>query len=406
MNWIFIGFFLPTLALYVHYSRREGSFLNTLTGLTLLKCVTEFVLEPVAYSLDVFNYTTASFFQLYLASFIGYSMLVLGARRSQTRTPVGNVRVVVPAILPWIFLGLAVLLYLPIFIEFRDFLLDPRYIYEQTRTGYGIQFFGSALLTNCALILFLLSTRRFHVPFIVLLIVFTMSKGSKGQLLTDILIYAIWAVYVLRKRFDVKRTIVGIVLVSTALAGAFVLNFRGQIDSLVLTMAGYSDYNRNATLILEDQNAPTYYGRLSFENVFYSKIPRALWPDKPKNFGAFSLAETYMPRLFELDQGAPSFGIGIYFADFGMLAYLFIGVVNFVSGRMLRYFIRLCERQASVFSFTMVLFCSDVMLLPVGVGYFLLEHLLLAAVLQKIVDMFGKHTGVPARQSNAIGGNA
>lgn len=404
MNWIFVGFFLPTLTLYVHYSRNEGSYLNALTGPTLLKCATEFALEPISYNLEVFEYSPGTFFQIYLASFIGYAMLILGALRkappSDTITPPSTV----PAIIPWIFLGLAFLLYLPILIEFKDSLLDPRYIYEQTRTGYGIQFFGSALLTNCALLLFLLSARRFHFIFIVLLIGFTLLKGSKGQILTGVLIYVIWAVYVLRKRFDVKRTIVGAALVSTMLAGSFVLNYRGEIDSLVLTVASYSDYNRNASMILEDQGAPIYYGQLNFENIIYSKIPRALWPDKPKNFGAFLLAETYYPFLFELDQGAPSFGIGIYFADFGTLAYFFIAGANFFTGRMLRYFTTLCERHASVFSFIMLLFFADVTLLPVGVGYFLFEYLLLAACLQKLVFMFENQPNLIECQSDSIRG--
>lgn len=404
MNWLFIGFFLPTLALYVHYSRSEGSYLNALTGLTLLKCVTEFALEPIAYNLEIFDYSVGTFFQLYLASFIGYTMLVLGARRTAPHSDTVVPPSTVPALIPWIFLGLAFLLYLPIFIEFKDSLLDPRYIYEQTRTGYGIQFFGSALLTNCALILFLLSARRFHFVFIVLLIGFTLLKGSKGQILTGVLIYAIWAVYVLRKQFDVKRTVAGAALVSTMLAGSFVLNYRGEIDSLVLTIASYSDYNRNASMILEDEGALTYYGQLNFENIVYSKIPRALWPEKPKNFGAFLLAETYYPFLFELDQGAPSFGIGIYFADYGMFAYFFIAGAYFFTGRMLRYFISLCEQRASAFSFIMLLFFADVTLLPVGVGYFLLEHLLLAAGLQKLIEMLENHLDTTEYENDAIRG--
>jgi hypothetical protein len=174
------------------------------------------------------------------------------------------------------------------------------------------------------------------------------------------------------------------------MAGAFILNFRGEIESLILSIASYSDYNRNASLILEDSNAKTYDGRLNLENFAYSKIPRSLWPEKPKNFGSFFLAETYFPQIFELDHGAPSFGIGIYFADFGVFAYFFIAAVSFFTGRLLRYFIGICERRASVYSFIMILFFADVVILPVGVGYFLIEHLILAVVLHQLVAMFGK----------------
>ncbi|MGN6527487.1 MAG: hypothetical protein ACTHL8_13955 [Burkholderiaceae bacterium] len=397
MNAIFIGFGLLTAALYAVYSRGERSALNAITGMTVLKCITEFGLEPIACNLGIFDYRPWTFFQLYLASFVAYAALVAGALRSRRRGRVIARTHEVPAFMAWTCLLLAFLLYLPIFIEFRSSLLDPRYIYEQTRTGYGIQFFGSALLSNCSLVLFLLSRRRFHLPFLVLLIGFTLSKGSKGQVLTDILIYAIWAVYVLRRRYDFRRTLAGAAAVSAILAGVFVLNYRGEIGSLVLTVASYSDYNRNAALILEDRSAPLYYGRLSFENVVYSKIPRALWADKPKDFGEFILAENYFPDLFALDQGAPSFGIGVYFADFGSFAYLAIAAVYFFTGRMLRHFIRSCERRPKVFSFMMLLFFADVTLIPVGVGYFLLEHLLLAAIVQQLVVAFGRERAIRGR---------
>lgn len=390
MNWIFGAFFFATMALYVIYARREGSYLNSITGFTLLKCVTEFVLEPLVYNLNIFEYNTSTYFQIYFATFVAYAALVLGALRSRKSITCGRPRDIVPAPMPWLLLAAAFVLYLPIFIEFKDSLLDPRYIYEQTRTGYGIQFFGSALLTNCALILFLLSKRRYHFLFIILLIGFTLSKGSKGQVLTDILIYVVWSIYVLGKRFGIRKTLFASIGLSVFLSAVFVLNFRGEIDSLPLTIASYSDYNRNAALIIEDRNAPLYYGRLCFEDFVFSKIPRVLWENKPKDFGSFLLAENYFPQLFAMDQGAPSFGIGVYFADFGSMAYLVIFLIYFSSGRLLRYFIRLCERDRSVFSFVMTLFCAGVTLLPVGVGYFLLEHLALAWLLQRVVSFLNR----------------
>lgn len=387
MNFIFLFFFILTAALYIDYSRRERSYMNALTWLTLLKCITEFVLEPIIYNSDIFDYSVDSFFYIYLASFLAYAFLIFGARRSKILEVNACPSLVVRTIVPWVFLGLSILLYLPIFIEFKDYLLDPRYIYEQTRTGYGIQFFGSAFLTSCSLVLFLLSNRRFHFIYIFIVIFFTISKGSKGQILTIMQIYGIWAVYILRKRFDFKRTLVGVILVSLVMVVAFVVNFRGEIDSLALTVANYSDYNRNASLILDDKSADVYYGRLGFENFIFSKIPRVIWADKPKNFGSFYLSEFYFPRIFDLDQGAPSFGIGVYFADFGFFAFFVIPIIYFFTGKFLKHFILSCERNVTVFSFVMLLFFADVNLLPAGVGYFLLEHLLIAYVLQKIVSL-------------------
>lgn len=387
MNWIFIGFSIPTLLLYVGYSRQERTYLNALTGPTALKFAIEFALEPIAYNLGIFNYNVQNFFQLYLASFIAYLFFVLGAIPRRKRK-LGQVKsVFVPKQVPWLFLLFAVLLFVPVLVEFRDSLLDPRYIYEKTRTGYGIQFFGSAIFANISLVLFLLSNRRYHWLFLVLLICFTLLKGSKGQLLTIMLIYAVWAVYVRKIRFDVKSSLTAVALVACIIVGAFTLSFRGEIESLILSVAGYSDYNRNASLVLADKGAVFEGGRLSFEDFVYSKVPRSVWPEKPKNFGAFFLAEKYYPEWFMLEQGAPSFGIGIYFADFGFFAFPIIAFVNLLNGFLLRYFIMHSQHKITVTNFIMILFFSGAVLMPVGAGYFLIEHLILAVILQKVVSV-------------------
>lgn len=386
MIWIFIGFGVATLIAYSWYSRGERSYLNAMTVATALKLIVEFGLEPISYEIGIFDYRPSTFLQIYLASYLAYIGMLVGAKRNisiidQRR----KFSPIVGDLIPWVFLAGSFLLYVPIFIEFRDHILDPRYIYEQTRTGYGLQYFGSGLLMNCSLVLYLLSARRFHAIYIFSFLLVALSKGSKGQVLVGLMIYIIWAVYVLGRRFSLARTLVGASVAVGAMGLLFALNYRGEIESLVLTVAGYSDYNRNASLIIEDPKPEVYWGRLSFENVVYSKVPRAIWPSKPKNFGSFYLAEEYFPRLFEMDQGAPSFGIGTYFADFGTFAYVVVFLVNYLSGILLRYFAQRCDRSPSVMSFMMLLFFSDVVLIQAGVGYFVVETFILAILLELIV---------------------
>src|SRR5260370_26651335 len=63
----------------------------------------------------------------------------------------------------WICLGLAVLVYVPLLMQFREFLLDPREIYRLTRTGFGPQFYISSILAYLAVILVLFTKRSWPV---------------------------------------------------------------------------------------------------------------------------------------------------------------------------------------------------------------------------------------------------
>lgn len=57
-------------------------------------------------------------------------------------------------------------------------------------------------------------------------------------------------------------------------------------------MAEYSDYTRNAVLVASS-NFDFMYGKLLMESEVYSRIPRAIWPDKPEDFGALYLAKVF-----------------------------------------------------------------------------------------------------------------
>src|SRR5260370_29273112 len=59
----------------------------------------------------------------------------------------------------WICLGLAVLIYVPLLMQFREFLLDPREIYKLTPTRFGPQFYIFSILAYLALTLILFSQR-------------------------------------------------------------------------------------------------------------------------------------------------------------------------------------------------------------------------------------------------------
>src|SRR4029077_9354143 len=85
-------------------------------------------------------------------------------------------------------LSIGLLLYIPVLIQFSEFIFDPRQIYTQTRTGFGIRAFASSTLAYLAVILILFSKRSKTVKiFTILLATGLLSlHGSKGQVLSVI----------------------------------------------------------------------------------------------------------------------------------------------------------------------------------------------------------------------------
>ena len=150
-----------------------------------------------------------------------------------------------------------------------------------------------------------------------------------------------------------------------------------ELSELFSIVAGYADYSRNAVMLVDDDKSISF-GRLTFESNFYSRIPRALFADKPKDFGGFSLAMKYFPESFRQDEGVPSFGIGVFYADFSVLSILFLALCNFIGGIITKCFVKRLAIYQSPIDFVVVVFMSGITLLPIGSGYLLPEHLVLS----------------------------
>ena len=107
--------------------------------------------------------------------------------------------------------------------------------------------------------------------------------------------------------------------------GVFVLYSRQQgieVNGILSSLARYSDYivNFNDLVDIYDNYK---YGKILFENEFYSYIPRFIWEGKPELFGSLALG-LEVPRLVDWAKsltGAPSFGpLGPAYGDFGVFA--------------------------------------------------------------------------------------
>lgn len=379
---VFAVFGIATAVLFFMYSIREGSIINALTIYTALKFMIEFVLEPISYVLKIFDYDVSSMTIIYALSFVGYAAL-LGGTLMQRKVFNAAPAIGLPNILlfAWLLLIAAWLIYLPVIIEFRDLIFEPRRVYELTRTGYGIYTFGSALLLSLSYIVFMMSNKKSSVYFYIVLFALIILKGQKAPFVGVLVTFIIAKVYFEGYVYSVTRTLIIAPIIFVIFLFVFALNFRGEVENIIVTIAAYSDYDRNAALVIRDNSLGSYGGIITSEMNWIPKIPREFWPDKPKIFGEFRLAAHYFPKQFFQDQGAPSFGIGIYLADFGYWAFLIYPFTQFVFGILLIHFVNRFVMKRDAASFVMVLYIGGLNLLATGSGVFLVEHWIVAVIL-------------------------
>ena len=128
------------------------------------------------------------------------------------------------------------------------------------------------------------------------------------------------------------------------------------------TISEYSDYTRNAMLVIDSHFMQ--YGRLTAEAAIIGRIPRILMPNKPKNFGALYLDDKFFPEYLDADAGAPDFGIGVQYADFGILAIFYLAAFSAVRGWLTRIFVRRLTYSRHPADFFLVAFLADITLFP------------------------------------------
>jgi len=130
---ISVSFSIAVLA-YVVLSKREGSFINILTP-SFITSIPAFYLLPLVY-LRLFGAegTTYAHFYVYATLAVETVAFVYAYTRTGDRV------VRLPGVSSYsnfglvssLCLGAGVLLYIPVLMEFREFIFDPRQIYIQT----------------------------------------------------------------------------------------------------------------------------------------------------------------------------------------------------------------------------------------------------------------------------------
>jgi hypothetical protein len=373
---------------YIKICRQERSWINWYTFPVFLTLASGYLLPSIyllVFHPDGSYFANAYCYMTYacssLSMMFGYRMAHAAA--GSTRDP--KLYRYSYKLFPWILLASSVLLYLPVLIEFRDLLLTPREIYMQTRTGYGINFFGSAVMMFLAFVTYLFKKRKSYAGGCLLCgicatLIFL--HGTKGEVLGLIEIFILYRVYILRRRVSVASAVASIA--AMAIVGTLWFALLGGLTDfgeLAVSMSAYSDYTRNAMLVIDDPKGQLYWGRLTMEDEVYSRIPRIIMPNKPKDFGGFKLASIYYPEWFQGDAGSPSFGMGEQYADFGVFAIVFISLWSALSGWVVALLIASLKQRPEPGRFLVLLFFSGVGIIPVGDGYLLPETIMLGAML-------------------------
>jgi hypothetical protein len=186
-----------------------------------------------------------------------------------------------------------------------------------------------------------------------------------------------YRVYVLGNRVNFRLAIFYFGLVSVLGVGSFfVLNTPAE---LLLSLSQYADHTRNAVMVIDDPDLPLSHGRIAAETAFYARVPRVLFPDKPKDYGFLKLTGRYFFIADWEGIGSPDFGIGIQYADFGRFAIFYLMAWAAVAAAFAKSFALKLKTASHPATFIMFLFFADVTLLPLGVSYLAPEHFLVAA---------------------------
>jgi hypothetical protein len=101
------------------------------------------------------------------------------------------------------------------------------------------------------------------------------------------------------------------------------------------------------------------------------------------------LDDQFFPESMDLDAGSPDFGIGVQYADFGVLAIAYLAGFAILRGWMARVFVGRLKKSAHPADFVLVAFLAEISLIPVGgIGWLLPEAVIIALFL-RFASTFG-----------------
>ncbi|HET7213198.1 MAG TPA: hypothetical protein VFL79_06410 [Terriglobia bacterium] len=410
--WTIVVSLAVTCACYLWLSRREGSYLNILTPSFLINVPAYYLLPLVfvgftgtLFGAEYSSYAYAYVYATLALESVGFVAAYLWTGKRVVRLPFATGYRKFSKI-ALICLGLGMAAYLPVLLEFRQFIFDPRQIYRLTRTGYGLESYVSAFLALLAVvfILFARCRRRTKILVVAAASGLLMLHGSKGQVLMVAFLIMLFEVYVRGRKLSPLRALVAGAAVAVVLLGLFAatMNLGSDSSSTIEKISSYSDYTRNAMLVI-DSRMPAQHGRLTFQANFYSAIPRAFMPNKPKDFGTFYLAKKFYPEWFYSDTGSPAFGIGLQYADFGAFAIVYLLFFALLEGWLARIFVNRLKVTKHPADFVVMAFLAGVSIMPFGGVGWLFPEIIVVAFAMRYVSRIGARPVTFRPKQEALG---
>jgi oligosaccharide repeat unit polymerase len=288
-------------------------------------------------------------------------------------------------IVAYALLILAWVMFLPVLISLSRYITDPRAIYTHIKeTEIGSLFFLSSAIARVSLIVFLIKRNRGRIEtffFCIAASANVVMHGSQGQIISLIAIAIFMSVYVNQKRYrfwTIAGVAVGAAIFMTA--SLFLLFNARNTTQTFSTLASYSDYVGDSAILIDKEYTP-HFGWITIEDNLIGRLPRILYPEKPKVFGLTSVSAQVRPYAYALGY-FPGFLFGEETADFGLFALPVVLIEGFFAGLVMKSCRETLKRKRSIFAAIVFMYFTGGALLSLGLGSTLLEQTVMAAFIQ------------------------
>jgi hypothetical protein len=215
----------------------------------------------------------------------------------------------------WHFLTIALLiLLLYVFLTNGQALLDPRYAYQNMRTGIGFIWSGFIVFGSMWMAIRMINGSNLLTTIIVYGF-FAYVSGSKGLIIGLILPLLS---YPRLKRSQKVIIFTTLIPISFLLALYLFNQFSASEDFITRVTRYFNQFHHSYMFYADylDNSIDLFFGKI-YASSFWGYIPRILYEDKPYSYGSTYLVEYYWQGMAETGH-TPSFGMyTTEFADFG-----------------------------------------------------------------------------------------
>ena len=209
----------------------------------------------------------------------------------------------------------------------RMWLTDPRLAYLYHRTGAGQFWLLTAWFQITAFLYYLWARRPGGLHLTVLVGVFAVAAfylGSKAIILTVGVIAVVYYHFMVRPLGTLK-----IIAMGLAGIGSFValLLIQGSFTDLISIASYFENFQVTAEFIGRFDEFGFQYGK-GWLSSFWFYVPRALYPEKPLEYGPILIQKVLLPGAYEGGYAPGFLNWSLSYLDFGWLGVFVAGVLK------------------------------------------------------------------------------